>query len=190
MAINCFFYGVGSSPGRAGGWRRCCVPIWTGIKGVCNASAEVNNSSSEVVGDAARGELGNDSKGFPLQCRPICWISSTETNPPGPSIFGFDMRSFKRSYREGLYPVYPTKLSRLCLEPALIENLSRRTQKKLRDPHSPTISGKTILASFSSRLSCACVPTIFSSRSWDKAAFFTVLTTRMPALKKAKTAQM
>ena len=48
------------------------MSIWTGVKGVCNASAEVNNSSSEVVGDAASGELGGDSKGFPLQYRSIC----------------------------------------------------------------------------------------------------------------------
>lgn len=128
---NCFFYGVGSSAGHGGGWRRRCVPIWTGIKGVCSASAEVNNSSSEVVGDAARGELGNDSKGFPLGCRPTRWISSMETNPPGPSTFSLNMRSFKRNYREGLYPVYPTMLSHLCLEPALTESLSRCTQKKL-----------------------------------------------------------
>ena len=87
------------------------------------------------------------------------------------------------------YPVYPTMLSHLCSELALTVDLNRCAQESLqRDLHSPTVSGKVTLASFSSRLSWGCVPAMFSSKSWDSAAFFTVSTTRMSALKMAKTA--
>lgn len=57
-----YFYSSVALEGGGGGGRR--VPTGTGVNGACKARAEVNSSSSDVVGEL-RGDSRGDSKGLP-----------------------------------------------------------------------------------------------------------------------------